>query len=193
MGFYKKFKESMDKTKERLNNNHLKLDENNLGDNNFFAFLNEWLKDLMKIKEENSLIKELKENETLTKERLQILLKDSLKEYLKMDKEILEQKGLKGLDYEKINKLLDDKNFMDFTHELINDKFNKLKKFANSLKEQGKDSKTINDALKNQDLGIKAKDIQSMSAKASSAIKDKDTQKIVGEAIKIARAVILKK
>lgn len=193
MSFYKKFKESIEQSRERISNNHLKLDENNLGDNNFFAFLNEWLKDLMRYKEENDLIKELKENEALTREKLQLLLKDSLKEYMRLDKEILEQKGLAGLDYEKANKLLSDENFMDFSYELISNKLEKLKEFANTLKEKGKNDKEINEILKKQDLNIKAKDIQSMSAKAGNMMKDKDTQKIVTEAVKIARAVILKK
>lgn len=189
--FYKDFKNQIAKSKENIKNNYIKVDETNLGDNNFFAFLNEWLKDLLKIKEEDKLIDELKKNEALTKEKLQLILKDQLKEYLKLDKEMLEQKGLGGLNYDKANKLLDNENFMEFTHELINNKFEKLNNFINSLQEKGKDNKQIAQTLQKQDLSIKTKDIQSLSSKTS--VDMKNTQKIINEGIKIAKAVLLKR
>ncbi|HEC1546142.1 TPA: hypothetical protein R1X38_000980 [Campylobacter upsaliensis] len=189
--FYKDFKNQIAKSKENIKNNYIKVDETNLGDNNFFAFLNEWLKDLLKIKEGDKLIDELKKNEALAKEKLQLILKDQLKEYLKLDKEMLEQKGLGELNYDKANKLLDNENFMEFTHELINNKFEKLNNFINSLQEKGKDSKQIAQTLQKQDLSIKTKDIQSLSSKTN--VDMKNTQKIINEGSKIAKAVLLKK
>ncbi|MCR2098752.1 hypothetical protein [Campylobacter upsaliensis] len=189
--FYKDFKNQIAKSKENIKNNYIKVDETNLGDNNFFAFLNEWLKDLLKIKEEDKLIDELKKNEALTKEKLQLILKDQLKEYLKLDKEILKEKGLEHLDYDKANKLLDNENFMEFTHELIDDKIKKLNKFAKTLQEKGKDSTQITQTLQKQDLSIKTKDIQNLSAKTSNDIKN--TQKIINDGVKIAKATLLKR
>lgn len=189
---YKNFKNQMAKSRENIKNNYIKADETNLGDNNFFAFLDEWLKDLMKVKEENSLIDELKKNEALTKEKFQVILKDQLREYMKLDKDILKAKGLENLDYDKANKLLDNDNFMEFTSELLNNKFEKLNKFAETLKEKGKDAKQITETLQKQDLSIKAKDIQSLSAKAGNVMKDKNTQKAIAEGINIVRKVIMK-
>ncbi|ELE7459416.1 hypothetical protein RB912_001848, partial [Campylobacter upsaliensis] len=134
---------------------------------------------------------ELKKNEALTKEKLQLILKDQLKEYLRLDKEMLEQKGLGELNYDKANKLLDNENFMEFTHELINNKFEKLNNFINSLQEKGKDSKQIAQTLQKQDLSIKTKDIQSLSSKTS--VDMKNTQKIINEGAKIAKAVLSKR
>lgn len=164
--FYSKFRNSLNETRKKIEKNRINMGENDiLAEKTLFAFLNEWLKDLLKIDEENILIDKLKENETLTKEKLQLLLKDGLKEYLKLDKEILKQKGLAKLDYEKTNKLLNDKNFMDFTHELIDNKLSKLKKFANELKEQGKSEEEIKEILKNKNLSIKTEDIQELNSK----------------------------
>ena len=191
--FYKNFLEKCERARFNLNQNKIDINENDsYADKTIFAFLAELLRNDQEANLKNILIREVQENEALTKEKFQVILKDQLREYMKLDKDILKAKGLENLDYDKANKLLDNDNFMEFTSELLNNKFEKLNKFAETLKEKGKDAKQITETLQKQDLSIKAKDIQSLSAKAGNVMKDKNTQKAIAEGINIVRKVIMK-
>ncbi|MCR2062553.1 hypothetical protein [Campylobacter helveticus] len=191
--FYKNFLEKCERARFNLNQNKIDINENDsYADKTIFAFLADLLRNDQEANLKNILIREVQENEALTKEKFQVILKDQLREYMKLDKDILKAKGLENLDYDKANKLLDNDNFMEFTSELLNNKFEKLNKFAETLKEKGKDAKQITETLQKQDLSIKAKDIQSLSAKAGNVMKDKNTQKAIAEGINIVRKVIMK-
>lgn len=191
--FYKNFLEKCERARFNLNQNKIDINENDsYADKTIFAFLADLLRNDQEANLKNILIREVQENEALTKEKFQVILKDQLREYMKLDKDILKAKGLENLDYDKANKLLDNDNFMEFTSELLNNKFEKLNKFAGTLKEKGKDAKQITETLQKQDLSIKAKDIQSLSAKAGNVMKDKNTQKAIAEGVNIVRKVIMK-
>ncbi|QBL12746.1 hypothetical protein [Campylobacter helveticus] len=191
--FYKNFLEKCERARFNLNQNKIDINENDsYADKTIFAFLADLLRNDQEANLKNILIREVQENEALTKEKFQVILKDQLREYMKLDKDILKAKGLENLDYDKANKLLDNDNFMEFTSELLNNKFEKLNKFAETLKEKGKDAKQITETLQKQDLSIKAKDIQSLSAKAGNVMKDKNTQKAIAEGVNIVRKVIMK-
>ncbi|ARE81437.1 hypothetical protein [Campylobacter helveticus] len=191
--FYKNFLEKCERARFNLNQNKIDINENDsYADKTIFAFLADLLRNDQEANLKNILIREVQENEALTKEKFQVILKDQLREYMKLDKDILKAKGLENLDYDKANKLLDNDNFMEFTSELLNNKFEKLNKFAETLKEKGKEAKQITETLQKQDLSIKAKDIQSLSAKASNVMKDKNTQKAIAEGVNIVRKVIMK-
>ncbi|MCR2112193.1 hypothetical protein [Campylobacter upsaliensis] len=189
---YRIFLEKCERAVFNLKQNKIDINDNDCyADKTIFAFLADLLRGDKEANLKNILIRQLQENETLSKEKLQLILKDQLKEYLKLDKEILKEKGLEHLDYDKANKLLDNENFMEFTHELIDDKIKKLNKFAKTLQEKGKDSTQITQTLQKQDLSIKTKDIQNLSAKTSNDIKN--TQKIINDGVKIAKATLLKR
>lgn len=189
---YRIFLEKCERAIFNLKQNKIDINDNDCyADKTIFAFLADLLRGDKEANLKNILIRQLQENETLSKEKLQLILKDQLKEYLKLDKEILKEKGLEHLDYDKANKLLDNENFMEFTHELIDDKIKKLNKFAKTLQEKGKDSTQITQTLQKQDLSIKTKDIQNLSAKTSNDIKN--TQKIINDGVKIAKATLLKR
>ena len=189
---YRIFLEKCERAVFNLKQNKIDINDNDCyADKTIFAFLADLLRGDKEANLKNILIRQLQENETLSKEKLQLILKDQLKEYLKLDKEILKEKGLEHLDYDKANKLLDNENFMEFTHELIDDKIKKLNKFAKALQEKGKDSTQITQTLQKQDLSIKTKDIQNLSAKTSNDIKN--TQKIINDGVKIAKATLLKR
>ncbi|MCR2108507.1 hypothetical protein CUPS4066_07295 [Campylobacter upsaliensis] len=189
---YRIFLEKCERAVFNLKQNKIDINDNDCyADKTIFAFLADLLRGDKEANLKNILIRQLQENETLSKEKLQLILKDQLKEYLKLDKEILKEKGLEHLDYDRANKLLDNENFMEFTHELIDDKIKKLNKFAKTLQEKGKDSTQITQTLQKQDLSIKTKDIQNLSAKTSNDIKN--TQKIINDGVKIAKATLLKR
>ncbi|EOE5692891.1 hypothetical protein ACKJV2_001314 [Campylobacter upsaliensis] len=189
---YRIFLEKCERAVFSLKQNKIDINDNDCyADKTIFAFLADLLRGDKEANLKNILIRQLQENETLSKKKLQLILKDQLKEYLKLDKEILKEKGLEHLDYDKANKLLDNENFMEFTHELIDDKIKKLNKFAKTLQEKGKDSTQIAQTLQKQDLSIKTKDIQNLSAKTSNDIKN--TQKIINDGVKIAKATLLKR
>lgn len=189
---YKIFLEKCERATFNLKQNKIDINDNDCyADKTIFAFLADLLRGDKEANLKNILIRQLQENETLTKEKLQLILKDQLKEYMQLDKEILKEKGLEHLDYDKANKLLDNKNFIEFMHELIDGKIKKLDKFVKTLQEKGKDNTQIEQILQKQDLSIKTKDIQNLSAKTSDDMKN--TQKIINEGVKIAKAALLKR
>lgn len=189
---YKIFLEKCERATFNLKQNKIDINDNDCyADKTIFAFLADLLRGDKEANLKNILIRQLQENETLTKEKLQLILKDQLKEYMQLDKEILKEKGLEHLDYDKANKLLDNKNFIEFMRELIDGKIKKLDKFVKTLQEKGKDNTQIEQILQKQDLSIKTKDIQNLSAKTSDDMKN--TQKIINEGVKIAKAALLKR
>lgn len=73
-----KIGKDLDIQKEKIN-----LDENLLGDNNFFKFLNDLLNNLLKdFDDKKNLINKLKENEKLSKEKLLTHLTNELEKML---------------------------------------------------------------------------------------------------------------
>ena len=164
---YRIFLEKCERAVFNLKQNKIDINDNDCyADKTIFAFLADLLRGDKEANLKNILIRQLQENETLSKEKLQLILKDQLKEYLKLDKEIL-------------------KDSIDLIH------IEKLNKFAKTLQEKGKDSTQITQTLQKQDLSIKTKDIQNLSAKTSNDIKN--TQKIINDGVKIAKATLLKR
>lgn len=109
-----KIGKDLDIQKEKIN-----LDENLLGDNNFFKFLNDLLNNLLKdFDDKKNLINELKENEKLSKEKLLTHLTNELEKNVNLNKE---QK-------ERINQNLGNEYVQNFTYNLINKKINDSEK-----------------------------------------------------------------
>ncbi|MBX7491211.1 hypothetical protein [Helicobacter turcicus] len=109
-------------TKNICNNINKKLQENKtkvgnddiLVENNFLLFLQEWIKDLLKSKnnKKQELLDALKTNNALSKEKLFTELTNSLEENQSLSKETKEQ----------ISKNLSNKHIQNFTFSLINHK-----------------------------------------------------------------------
>lgn len=105
----KKISKDLGEQKERIN-----LDDNLLGDNTFFKFLNDLLNS-SKLKQQGSITDELKENEKLSKEKFLRLLTNELELNQNFSKE---QK-------EKLGKNLSNNYVQDLAFNLVSNKLNK--------------------------------------------------------------------
>lgn len=169
-----KFKNIKNKFREMsldLEQNKIDINENDaLADKTFFAFLADLLKCFKKDKH-SDLMDELKENENLTRERLEKLIKVELENNESLSKE---QK-------EKIGKIIDaDKDCID----IIGDKFKEVNDFIKKAKEIGIDKESIANKLK--EISFSAKDIQKITASNSdSTIKD-TAKNVVKQVVRLA-------
>lgn len=168
-----RFKEIKNKFRELsfdLEQNKIDINENDaLADKAFFAFLADLLKCFKKDKH-SALMDELKENENLTRERLEKLIKVELENNESLSKE---QK-------EKIGKIIDaDKDCID----IVGNKFKEVNDFIKKAQEIGMDKESIANKLK--DISFSAKDIQKITASnGDSAIKD-TVKNIVKQAVRM--------
>lgn len=140
-----------------------------LADKTFFAFLADLLKCFKKDKH-STLMDELKENENLTRERLEKLIKVELENNESLSKE---QK-------EKIGKIIEaDKDCID----IVGNKFKEINDFIKEAQKSGMDKESI--ANKVNGISFSPKDIQKITASnGDSAIKD-TVKEVAKQAIKM--------
>lgn len=125
---FQEFKKASERSKETLRQNKIDINENDAYvEKGFFAFLS----DLLKFKQidikRNELIKELWKNEELTKENLSQLLIKELDKYSRLHKDILEEKNLDKVDFEKIKKNLSNEKISELSYYLLKEKMENFK------------------------------------------------------------------
>ncbi|EOH7216961.1 hypothetical protein ACMCSW_001918, partial [Campylobacter coli] len=104
----------------------------------FFAFLNDLLRINKPADFEDELLKHLRENESLTNEKLQIILLEELKKYSFTDE---------NLKKENLENNIKNKELLNLTTYIINEKFEKLKSKIDDI--ENKDSDELYKVLKN--------------------------------------------
>ncbi|ELY5620033.1 hypothetical protein SNK53_002054, partial [Campylobacter coli] len=129
----------------------------------FFAFLNDLLRINKPADFEDELLKHLRENESLTNEKLQIILLEELKKYSFTDE---------NLKKENLENNIKNKELLNLTTYIINEKFEKLKSKIDDI--ENKDSDELYKVLKNNSeiLTIKQNDIVNYYAETEKYIKE---------------------
>lgn len=171
---YKEFSKKCKRISFDLEQNKIDINnDNSLADKTFFAFLADLLKAFKKDKH-SELMDELKENENLTREKLNAVLKIELENNDSLSKE---QK-------ESVNKVLNADN--DFCVEIVGNKFKEINDFLGKAKELGMDKISIQSKL--DDFAFSAKDVQKITTQNL----QNSMQNIVKDVAKNAVKAVLK-
>ncbi|RDU60378.1 hypothetical protein [Helicobacter sp. MIT 14-3879] len=171
---YKNFSEKCKKISFDLEQNKIDINDNDsLGDKTFFAFLADLLKAFKKEGLNGELINELKQNENLTKEKLNRFLKEELQNNTFLSKQ----------EKIKVAKLLNSNLSNDLTIELIENKFREINDFR--AKEVGMSEK---DRLRKLDtLEFSARDIQKITAKHTKEQTKQSVKEVIKHTLKIQK------
>lgn len=174
MSYFQTIKEKWNNMSFNLEQNQIHTDENDmLAEKTLFAFLADILKCFKKDKNYD-LMKELKENENLTKEKLNEMFK----------KELENNKFLSKEEKELTNKLLNKDN--DFYTKLVGNKFREI----NDFREKNKnllDDKKMKDKIDN--IKFQARDV----FQASKDLKSNTKKEVAEKTIKQVAKLLLKK
>ncbi|HIF9806852.1 TPA: hypothetical protein ACX8VE_001700 [Campylobacter jejuni] len=132
---FEKFKEKTEDLKFNLSSIKININENDSYlDKTFFAFL----ADLLKYKQEpnlhNKLVRLVKENEELTREKFTQSLWEEMEKYKQLEENVLEKIGLKDADFDKLETQVKDKEYFIFS--LVSNKFNNLKEMIKNKTEK---------------------------------------------------------
>ncbi|EAL1140847.1 hypothetical protein QTF06_001519 [Campylobacter jejuni] len=126
---FKEYKSKADNATYILKQNRIDINDNDTYvEKGFFAFL----ADLLQIKKMNldsdNLISELWKNEKLSRESLANHLKEELNKYSNLEKEVLKEKGLENVNFEKIAKNLENEKIINLTSQILENKIKDFKK-----------------------------------------------------------------
>ncbi|WP_376843604.1 hypothetical protein [Campylobacter coli] len=152
------------KTQINLDKIHMNINESDsYAEKTFFAFLNDLLRINKPADFKDELLKHLRENESLTNEKLQIILLEELKKYSFTDE---------NLKKENLENNIKNKELLNLTTYIINEKFEKLKSKIDDI--ENKDSDEFYKVLKNNSeiLTIKQNDIVNYYAETEKYIKE---------------------
>lgn len=149
------FKNFSDNCKNVMKNlEQKKIDINNddsINDKTFFAFLADILKSFKD--EKNDLLKELKNNEKLTKEKLDLCLKEELKT----------NNFLSDKNKENIEKFINTQVGNEITNEILAKKISQINDFTNEAYKRDMPQDEIRKKLDDPRFSIKSNDIASIN------------------------------